>query len=62
MGPARSERVEVGGFQKWMIKKADGIVAMVVGQNEDDVPGARPLDLLQLEATRLLLAERRGWQ
>ena len=45
-----------------MAKKADGIVAMVIGQNEDNVPGARPLDLFQLEAALLLLAECRGWQ
>ena len=62
VGSARRERVEAGSFQKGMVKKTDGIVAMVIGQNEDNVPGARPLDLFQLEAALLLLAECRGWQ
>jgi hypothetical protein len=45
-----------------MVKEADRIVAMVIGENEDDVPRAHALDLLQLEAGLFLLAKSRGRQ
>ena len=62
MGAAGGESVELGSLQEGMVKKTDGIVAMVIGQDEDDVPGARAFDPLQLEILPVVLAESRPRQ